>query len=61
MEAGEISYQQTVVTPILSGAGWHGQGMAEATSYSPFVPTYRYLRVLEMGKPGCLANYVKLS
>lgn len=40
MEAGEISYQQTVVTPILSGAGWHGQGMAEATSYSPFVPTY---------------------
>lgn len=61
MEAGEISYQQTVVAPILAGAGWNGHGMAEAISYSTFVPKYRYLRVLEMGKSRLLGQLGKVK
>lgn len=35
--------------------------MAEAISYSPFVPNYRYLRVLEMGKPWLLGQLGKVK
>lgn len=61
MEAGEISYQKAVVAPILSWAGWRGHGMTGADSYSPFVPNYRHLRILEMGKSWLLGQLGKVK
>lgn len=59
MEAGEKSYQQTVVGLILSGSGWHGNGMAGAIGHRSFVPNYKHLKILEMGEPWLLGQIGK--